>query len=79
MSLGSTLGSILFTVSQSAGKGYMILSPLLQGGLYYLQLFDHYVCSGNNLLLLSVCQSIAIGWIYGKSLRFSRNNIMEDN
>uniref|UniRef100_A0A3B5LF13 Uncharacterized protein n=1 Tax=Xiphophorus couchianus TaxID=32473 RepID=A0A3B5LF13_9TELE len=37
----------------------------LQGGLYFLQLFDHYVCSGNNLLLLSVCQSIAIGWIYG--------------
>lgn len=36
-----------------------------EGGLYFLQLFDHYVCSGNNLLLLSVCQSIAIGWIYG--------------
>uniref|UniRef100_A0A8C6T642 Sodium-and chloride-dependent GABA transporter 2 n=1 Tax=Neogobius melanostomus TaxID=47308 RepID=A0A8C6T642_9GOBI len=35
------------------------------GGLYFLQLFDHYVCSGNNLLLLSVFQSIAIGWIYG--------------
>ncbi|XP_028430646.1 sodium- and chloride-dependent GABA transporter 2 isoform X1 [Perca flavescens] len=36
-----------------------------EGGLYFLQLFDHYVCSGNNLLLLSVCQSIAIGGIYG--------------
>ncbi|XP_076012731.1 sodium- and chloride-dependent GABA transporter 2-like isoform X2 [Genypterus blacodes] len=36
-----------------------------QGGLYFLQLFDHYVCSGNNLLLLSVFQSLAIGWIYG--------------
>ncbi|XP_034022336.1 solute carrier family 6 member 11a isoform X1 [Thalassophryne amazonica] len=36
-----------------------------EGGLYFLQLFDHYVCSGNNLLLLSVCQSVAIGWIYG--------------
>lgn len=42
----------------------LCLSP--QGGLYFLQLFDHYVCSGNNLLLLSVCQSIAIGWIYGE-------------
>lgn len=41
----------------------------LQGGLYFLQLFDHYVCSGNNLLLLSVCQSIGIGWIYGELLK----------
>uniref|UniRef100_A0A3P9LS64 Transporter n=1 Tax=Oryzias latipes TaxID=8090 RepID=A0A3P9LS64_ORYLA len=36
-----------------------------EGGLYFLQLFDHYVCSGSNLLLLSTCQSLAIGWIYG--------------
>ncbi|XP_056463377.1 sodium- and chloride-dependent GABA transporter 2-like [Gadus chalcogrammus] len=45
----------------------LLLGLLLvtEGGLYFLQLFDHYVCSGNNLLLLSVCQSIAIGWIYG--------------
>ena len=44
------------------------MSLFLQGGLYFLQLFDHYVCSGNNLLLLSVCQSIGIGWIYGELL-----------
>ncbi|XP_031424194.1 sodium- and chloride-dependent GABA transporter 2-like isoform X1 [Clupea harengus] len=45
----------------------LLLGLLLvtEGGLYFLQLFDHYVCSGNNLLLLSVFQSIAIGWIYG--------------
>uniref|UniRef100_A0A3B5L7P0 Uncharacterized protein n=1 Tax=Xiphophorus couchianus TaxID=32473 RepID=A0A3B5L7P0_9TELE len=43
----------------------ILLGADTQGGLYFLQLFDHYVCSGNNLLLLSVCQSIAIGWIYG--------------
>lgn len=42
----------------------------LQGGLYFLQLFDHYVCSGNNLLLLSVCQSIGVGWIYGELIEF---------
>ncbi|KAI1897184.1 hypothetical protein AGOR_G00080600 [Albula goreensis] len=41
------------------------LFMVTEGGLYVLQLFDHYVCSGSNLLLLSVCQSIAIGWIYG--------------
>lgn len=43
----------------------------LQGGLYFLQLFDHYVCSGNNLLLLSVFQSIGIGWIYGELIESS--------
>ncbi|XP_036388648.1 sodium- and chloride-dependent GABA transporter 2-like [Megalops cyprinoides] len=41
------------------------LVMITEGGLYVLQLFDHYVCSGNNLLLLSICQSIAVGWIYG--------------
>lgn len=44
---------------------FLGLLLVTEGGLYFLQLFDHYVCSGNNLLLLSVCQSIAIGWIYG--------------
>uniref|UniRef100_A0A8C5HYL2 Transporter n=1 Tax=Gouania willdenowi TaxID=441366 RepID=A0A8C5HYL2_GOUWI len=44
---------------------FLGLLLVTEGGLYFLQLFDHYVCSGNNLLLLSVCQSVAIGWIYG--------------
>ncbi|KAK5912544.1 hypothetical protein CesoFtcFv8_002404 [Champsocephalus esox] len=44
---------------------FLGLLLVTEGGLYFLQLFDHYVCSGNNLLLLSVFQSIAIGWIYG--------------
>ncbi|KAM4740548.1 sodium- and chloride-dependent GABA transporter 2-like isoform 2-T2 [Anableps anableps] len=44
---------------------FLGLLLVTEGGLYFLQLFDHYVCSGNNLLLLSVCQSIAIAWIYG--------------
>ncbi|XP_005755498.1 sodium- and chloride-dependent GABA transporter 2-like, partial [Pundamilia nyererei] len=48
---------------------FLGLLLVTEGGLYFLQLFDHYVCSGNNLLLLSVCQSIAIGWIYGESLK----------
>ncbi|XP_056156735.1 sodium- and chloride-dependent GABA transporter 2-like [Lampris incognitus] len=41
-------------------------------GPYILQLFDHYVCSGPTLLLLSICQSIVIGWIYGAE-RFCEN------
>ncbi|XP_029957194.1 sodium- and chloride-dependent GABA transporter 2-like [Salarias fasciatus] len=36
-----------------------------EGGIYLLQLLDHHVCSGTTLLLLSLCQSISIGWIYG--------------
>ncbi|KAF0034868.1 hypothetical protein F2P81_012626 [Scophthalmus maximus] len=51
---------------------FLGLLLVTEGGLYFLQLFDHYVCSGNNLLLLSVCQSIAIGWIYGAE-RFCNN------
>uniref|UniRef100_A0A667WZF0 Transporter n=1 Tax=Myripristis murdjan TaxID=586833 RepID=A0A667WZF0_9TELE len=43
-----------------------------EGGLYILQLFDHYVCSGPTLLLLSISQSIIIGWIYGAE-RFREN------
>uniref|UniRef100_A0A8C1UFJ2 Transporter n=1 Tax=Cyprinus carpio TaxID=7962 RepID=A0A8C1UFJ2_CYPCA len=50
-------------------------SPLfvcVQGGLYVFQIYDHFSCSGASLLLLSVCQSVAIGWIYGAD-RFSNN------
>ncbi|XP_077385582.1 LOW QUALITY PROTEIN: solute carrier family 6 member 11a [Festucalex cinctus] len=43
-----------------------------QAGSYILQIFDHYVCSGPTLLLMAVCQSVVIGWIYGAD-RFSDN------
>ncbi|XP_061600345.1 sodium- and chloride-dependent GABA transporter 2-like [Cololabis saira] len=43
-----------------------------QGGIYILQLFDHHVCSGSTLLLLSFCQSVSIGWVYGAD-RFYAN------
>ncbi|XP_038158140.1 sodium- and chloride-dependent GABA transporter 2-like [Cyprinodon tularosa] len=36
-----------------------------EGGIYLLQLLDHHVCSGTTLLLLCLCQSISIGWVYG--------------
>ncbi|XP_069573918.1 sodium- and chloride-dependent betaine transporter-like [Brachyistius frenatus] len=41
------------------------LSLVTEGGMYLLQLLDHHVCSGTTLLLLSFCQSISIGWVYG--------------
>ncbi|KAM9820365.1 sodium- and chloride-dependent GABA transporter 2-like [Neosynchiropus ocellatus] len=49
--------------------GLVMLTP---GGLYVFQVYDHFSCSGASLLLLSICQSIAIGWIYGAE-RFSAN------
>lgn len=43
------------------------VSTTTQGGLYVFQIYDHFSCSGASLLLLSIFQSIAIGWIYGKN------------
>ncbi len=43
-----------------------ILLSVSKGGLYIIQLFDHYVCSGATLLFLATCQSVAIGWVYGE-------------
>lgn len=47
--------------------------------MYLLQLLDHHVCSGTTLLLLSLCQSISIGWVYGRwmSTCFYVNNVIE--
>ncbi|KAM9728984.1 sodium- and chloride-dependent GABA transporter 2-like [Menidia menidia] len=45
---------------------FLLGLPLVtEGGIYLLQLLDHHVCSGTTLLLLSFCQSITIGWVYG--------------
>ncbi|XP_018546933.2 sodium- and chloride-dependent GABA transporter 2 [Lates calcarifer] len=41
------------------------LSLVTEGGMYLLQLLDHHVCSGSTLLLLSLCQSVSIAWVYG--------------
>lgn len=38
---------------------------VVQGGLYVFQIYDHFSCSGASLLLLSIFQSLAIGWVYG--------------
>lgn len=37
-----------------------------QGGMYVFQLFDSYSASGSALLWVSLFQSVAVGWIYGK-------------
>ncbi|XP_061654458.1 sodium- and chloride-dependent GABA transporter 2-like isoform X2 [Phyllopteryx taeniolatus] len=49
--------------------GLIMVTP---GGLYVFQIYDHFSCSGASLLLLSIFQSIAIGWIYGAD-RFCSN------
>ncbi|KAJ0062292.1 hypothetical protein NL108_004769 [Boleophthalmus pectinirostris] len=52
--------------------GLVMVTP---GGLYVFQIYDHFSCSGASLLLLSICQSVAIGWVYGAQ-RF-RGNIKD--
>ncbi|XP_048123847.1 sodium- and chloride-dependent GABA transporter 2-like isoform X2 [Alosa alosa] len=49
--------------------GLMMVTP---GGLYVFQIYDHFSCSGASLLLLSIFQSVAVGWVYGPD-RFSEN------
>jgi len=40
--------------------------PLLsQGGIYLFELFNTYAASGVTLLWMAMCESIAIGWVYG--------------
>ncbi|XP_026157491.1 sodium- and chloride-dependent GABA transporter 2-like [Mastacembelus armatus] len=49
--------------------GLVMVTP---AGLYVFQIYDHFSCSGASLLLLSIFQSVAIGWVYGAE-RFSAN------
>ncbi|XP_056157585.1 sodium- and chloride-dependent GABA transporter 2-like [Lampris incognitus] len=49
--------------------GLVMVTP---GGLYVFQIYDHFSCSGASLLLLSIFQSVAVGWVYGPE-RFSTN------
>eukprot|EP00064_Thunnus_orientalis_P012706 superscaffoldBa00001982_g12741 len=48
------------------------LSLVTEGGMYLLQLLDHHVCSGTTVLLLSLCESVSIAWVYGAD-RFCGN------
>lgn len=47
-----------------------------KGGIYLIQLMDHHVCSGSTLLLLCLCQTVAIAWVYGKSRTTQPTNIL---
>ncbi|XP_064193241.1 sodium- and chloride-dependent GABA transporter 2-like [Anguilla rostrata] len=42
--------------------GLILTTP---GGLYVFQIYDHYSYSGPGLLLLSILETLAVGWIYG--------------
>ncbi|KAJ7380047.1 hypothetical protein OS493_010754 [Desmophyllum pertusum] len=42
------------------------LAMVTNGGMYVVQLFDAYSGSGTVLLVVVCCESIAIGWLYGR-------------
>jgi len=44
---------------------------IIQGGIYYFQLMDHYAASVT-IMFLAFCQMIAIAWFYGTG-RLSKN------
>ncbi|KAH8293110.1 hypothetical protein KR044_004282, partial [Drosophila immigrans] len=47
------------------------LPNIIQGGIYYFQLMDHYAASVT-IMFLAFCQMIAIAWFYGTG-RLSKN------
>ncbi|KAL9966641.1 hypothetical protein ACROYT_G024749 [Oculina patagonica] len=42
------------------------LSMVTEGGMYVFQLFDSYSGSGSVLLLVVICECLAMGWLYGR-------------
>ncbi|KAJ8417707.1 hypothetical protein AAFF_G00225500 [Aldrovandia affinis] len=53
----------------------MGLTMITPGGLYVFQIYDHYSCSGPSLLLLSIFQTMTVGWMFGPERYF---DIIED-
>ncbi|XP_051952917.1 sodium- and chloride-dependent GABA transporter 2-like [Xyrauchen texanus] len=51
------------------------LVMVTEGGMYIFYLFDYYSCSGASILLLSIFESVAMGWIFGAERMF---DIIED-
>lgn len=59
---------VLFVCIISFGFG---LPNIIQGGIYFFQLMDHYTASVS-IMFLAFCQMIAIAWFYGTG-RLSKN------
>ncbi|XP_068715503.1 sodium- and chloride-dependent taurine transporter-like isoform X1 [Montipora foliosa] len=61
----------LFTAFVCAVWYLIGLSMVTEGGMYVFQLFDSYSGSGSVLLLVVICESLAIGWLYGRRRFYS--------
>ncbi|XP_050982951.1 sodium- and chloride-dependent GABA transporter 2-like [Labeo rohita] len=64
---------ILLVFCLTCFLGQLIM--VTEGGMYVFQLLDNYACNGACILLLSVFESLAMGWIFGAERMF---NIIED-
>jgi len=45
----------------------------MQGGMYVLQLMDHY-SAGFGVLVIAIVECVAVSWIYGNTI-YSHNSI----
>lgn len=62
----------IFTAVVCAVWFLLGLTMVTEGGMYVFQLFDHYSGSGSVLLLVVICECLAMGWLYGRN-RFYDN------
>ncbi|XP_058969883.2 sodium- and chloride-dependent taurine transporter-like [Pocillopora verrucosa] len=52
------------------------LAMVTEGGMYVFQLFDFYSGSGSVLLLVVICECVAMGWLYGRRRFYDKMEIM---
>merc|ERR1712168_303608 len=55
----------IFVAIAWVGCFIMALPMVLRSGMYYFQLMDGYGASGIALMIIAICEVVAVAWIYG--------------
>ena len=55
----------IFVAIACFGCFIMALPMVLRSGMYYFQLMDGYGASGIALMIIAICEVVAVAWIYG--------------